>query len=393
MLSCNLKLSLHKYKICFQPFRVFQLIKRSVSNLGQKKLDLYKSMIIPILTCTILCNGLSKYKITDLENVRRLIIKSIIPHMDWYKDWLIETSLLPLPMYIKISNLLLLSKISSLKYDADMLDVPSYSSSWRGCIQGMRYKFDRIKDIFQKGRSSLQSTSHGGTSIGVKTALMSEPASYSFNSNGAAVACYIKIDKRKLLVVSCYVQRANSKYALKPDEKNNQFKDINKSRKNCDLFVYGDFSYPSINCCNISSIKETKISFLEEIENLEVHQNVKFNTASAVTLDLIFSSNKIHVSYVHTLDSNVKLGKLSNHYPAEISFNVEISDLMRRKFIKESIFSYCNGDYDLLNEQTLENVFDTYCWSNVNGILNHWYNWLSSPIKKRIPKRTKHRSS
>ena len=212
---------------------------------------------------------------------------------------------------------------------------------------------------------------------------MSEPANFSFNSNGEAVACYIKIDKRKLLVVSCYVPPANSKYALKPNEKNNQFKNINKLQKNCDFFVYG----------NMSSIKETKISFLEEIENREVHQNVKFNTASAVTLDLIFSSNKIHVSYVHTLDSNVKLGKLSNHYPVEISFNVEISDLMRSKFIKESIFSYCNGDYDLLNEQTLENAFDTYCWSNVNVILNHWYNWLSSPIKKRIPKRTKHRSS
>ena len=66
---------------------------------------------------------------------------------------------------------------------------------------------------------------------------------------------------------------------------------------------------------------------------------------------------------------------------------------MRRKFIEEPIFSYCNGDYDLLNEQILENSFDTYCWSNVNEILNHWYNWLSSLIKKCIPKRTKHRSS
>ena len=72
---------------------------------------------------------------------------------------------------------------------------------------------------------------------------------------------------------------------------------------------------------------------------------------------------------------------------------MELSDLMRRKFFKKSIFSYCNGDYDLHNEQILENPFDTYCWSNVNVILNHWYNWLSSLIKKCIPKRTKHRSS
>ena len=50
---------------------------------------------------------------------------------------------------------------------------------------------------------------------------------------------------------------------------------------------------------------------------------------------------------------------------------------MRRKFIKEGIFSYCNGDYDLVNEQILENPFDTYCQCNVNVILNHWYYWLS----------------
>ena len=66
---------------------------------------------------------------------------------------------------------------------------------------------------------------------------------------------------------------------------------------------------------------------------------------------------------------------------------------MRRKFSKESIFSYCNVDYDFFNEQILENLIDTYCWSKVYVILNHWYNWLSPLIKKCIPKRTKHRSS
>ena len=69
-----------------------------------------------------------------------------------------------------------------------------------------------------------------------------------------------------------------------------------------------DFSFningaPKINWCTMSSIKET------EIENLEVHQNVKCNTASTGTLDLIFTSNKIHVTDFHTLGSNDKYGK------------------------------------------------------------------------------------
>ena len=48
---------------------------------------------------------------------------TLLPHMDSYKDRLIEISLLPLPMYIQINNLLLLSKILSKNYDVDMLIV------------------------------------------------------------------------------------------------------------------------------------------------------------------------------------------------------------------------------------------------------------------------------
>ena len=59
-------------------------------------------------------------------------------------------------------------------------------------------------------------------------ALMSEPAIFSFNTNGAAVACYLKLDDWKLLVVSCFPPPLNRKYALKPNEINNLFKDIKK---------------------------------------------------------------------------------------------------------------------------------------------------------------------
>ena len=82
--------------------------------------------------------------------------------------------------------------------------------------------------LLSHSRSSPQSTSHGGTLIGVKSGSISETANFSFITNGAAVACYIKLDKRKLLVVSCYLPRKNSKYALKPMEINNLFKDMNK---------------------------------------------------------------------------------------------------------------------------------------------------------------------
>ena len=67
-------------------------------------------MIIPILKYASLCNGVSKYIITELENVQRRIVKWLIPHMDSYKDRLMEISQHPLQMFIQISNLLLLPK-------------------------------------------------------------------------------------------------------------------------------------------------------------------------------------------------------------------------------------------------------------------------------------------
>ena len=157
MLSCDLKWNLHINKVCCKAFRVFHMIKRSVSNLGQKaKLDLYKSMIVPILTYASPCYGLSKYIITELENVQRRIVKWIIPHMDSYKDRLIEISLLPLPMYIQINNLLLLSKILSKNHDVDMLNVPSYSCSSRGCIVVVVVVVVEALGLIGPGVSTLQ---------------------------------------------------------------------------------------------------------------------------------------------------------------------------------------------------------------------------------------------
>ena len=46
----------------------------------------------------------------------------------WYKDKLRSLSILPLPMYKQINNILLLSKLLSCRYDTSQLSLPSYST-------------------------------------------------------------------------------------------------------------------------------------------------------------------------------------------------------------------------------------------------------------------------
>ena len=123
--------------------------------------------------------------------------------------------------------------------------------------------------FLSNSRSSLQSTSHGGTLICVKSGLISEPAHFSFITNGAAEACYIRLDKRKLLAVSGHLPRAISKYALKPKEIINLFKDINKIAEELWFVCLWWLQLP----LNMSSIKETEISFLGRIIDFWISSN------------------------------------------------------------------------------------------------------------------------
>ena len=62
-------------------------------------------------------------------------------------------------------------------------------------------------------KSPLKTTAHGGTMICVKSSYNSEQAFVCFDTNGSAVACYVNINQKKILIVFCYNPPANNKYA------------------------------------------------------------------------------------------------------------------------------------------------------------------------------------
>ena len=88
-------------------------------------------MIVPILVYGSPCYGLSRYVMTQLENVQKRVVKWIVYGELTYKDALLSLSILPLPMYIQINNLLTLAKLVEGRYDTSLLKIPLYTESSR----------------------------------------------------------------------------------------------------------------------------------------------------------------------------------------------------------------------------------------------------------------------
>ena len=128
-ISNDLKWNLHIDKACSKAIRVFHMIKRNVSNLNtEAKLNLYKSMVVPVILYGSPFYGMSKYVMSELENIQRRVVNWIKLGNESYKEKLYSLSILPLPMYVQINNLLLLSKMLSGRYASPMLKIPIYSS-------------------------------------------------------------------------------------------------------------------------------------------------------------------------------------------------------------------------------------------------------------------------
>ena len=91
-------------------YRVFYMIKRNSPSLSSRhKLNLYKSMILPILTHSSIVLPLNVECMRILERVQKKVCKWIIPDSS-YKDCLIKLNILPVPFYFQLLDLLYLEK-------------------------------------------------------------------------------------------------------------------------------------------------------------------------------------------------------------------------------------------------------------------------------------------
>ena len=117
--------NLHIDKESLKANETFFAIKRNISNLNRvAKLNLFKSMIIPVILFASPCFGLNKYVSSELETIQRRAVTWIcvnsVPNKENWK----VLGILPLPMYVQLENLLLLSKLILGRYAACNLDIP-----------------------------------------------------------------------------------------------------------------------------------------------------------------------------------------------------------------------------------------------------------------------------
>ena len=108
-ISSDLNWSIHIKNACKKANRVFFLIKRNTHSLSRTaKLNLYKSMVVPVLTYASPCYELSKYVTNELETIQKRVVKWIFPGTLAYIEKIAQLQILPLPMYIRMNNVLLL---------------------------------------------------------------------------------------------------------------------------------------------------------------------------------------------------------------------------------------------------------------------------------------------
>ena len=84
---------------------------------------------------------------------------------------------------------------------------------------------------------------------------------------------------------------------------------------------------------------------------------------------------------------------LSNHDAITLKVRVRnLSSSYLRETKSKIVYSFCKARFDEMNKQITELPFHGFCWSNINVLLEQWYDWIRPIIFENVPKRTMHRS-
>ena len=110
--TSNLSWSTHIESKIRKANTVFFFIKRNTSATQIRvRLNLYKSMLLPILSFACCCFSLSRTSLKLLENFQERVLKRVCrDYHSTHKELLLKCNLLPVSMFFQLKNLLFLSK-------------------------------------------------------------------------------------------------------------------------------------------------------------------------------------------------------------------------------------------------------------------------------------------
>ena len=117
---------------CSKANKVFFMMKRSSPHISVKsKLNLYKTMVLPIMMYASCCCHASVRSMRNLEAVQKRVTRWILPHCENYKERLLFLNLLPVSLYLQLRDLLMLSKLIAGCFDFDSSARMSYRMNFR----------------------------------------------------------------------------------------------------------------------------------------------------------------------------------------------------------------------------------------------------------------------
>ena len=250
--------------------------------------------------------------------------------------------------------------------------------------------------ILRSERKADNNTSkHGGVLIAIKNTFVSREIPLYTSVDGGVLACSLSFNSRDILLV-CFYAPPNSScpspYAISPQDRYLLFEEIfTLSKSFYSTIVYGDFNLPEIDWHDYSAKNSDTQKFVDLISFYSFQQIIDFPTAASGILDLVLVNPKTEVISCKKINRDISL--LSNHDAITLKVRVRnLSSSYLRETKSKIVYSLCKARFDEMNKQITELPFHGFCWSNINVLLEQWYDWIRPIIFENVPKRTMHRS-
>ena len=245
---------------------------------------------------------------------------------------------------------------------------------------------DELNQIQSDKPTESDASRHGGMLIALKKTIKTEEVSVAELPLSAQSSLRVTklIGLEPLYIAVLYNPPAGSKYRISIDDLQKLFRFLEETSPKHLLFT-GGFNMPHTNWSTYDSVNEYENQIASLLFDLNLKHYIDFKTIQKSCLDLVFCNED---SIINDTKLYGNLSRFSNLFP--ITINMSINSKVVEK-VSTRYFSYCNCDFNALNEDIIANPFEPYCYSNVDVKTNLWYRWIPKLIERHFPIRTKNR--
>ena len=251
-----------------------------------------------------------------------------------------------------------------------------------------KYLLHRSDREQSHGRSN-----HGGVLIAITSTIQHQRLTIPPTVTDCLVLC-LCLNNTKCLLCCIYCAPFPSVYRQSPRALDDLLLFLDQtaiSIGNCFTIIVGDINFSHTNWETMQSDDDLEQITTERLFEQSFQQLI----SGKRLLDVILCNRTDYVLNVFMEKQMNKLHK-SDHRPYGLKITGTCWSGTRKtqrvQMDKDfSKFAYSKTDWDSLSEQIVKQPFQPYCYSNVNVLLETWYDWLLETFEKNIPTKTRHR--